>query len=317
MDFRSPFLAAACCSLILLAAGCASKEKAVSVAAEQRNGSSEISWMSDRSALNDNRLKITMMDVGSGDCILVQEGPRNILIDTGDKSARNKVLSELSKANVKNLDALFLTHHDGDHIANSFEILKKFPEAKVFDNGYANKRNSRSKNLFAAFESGKYSHRALKEGDRLDFGGGLVFDVLSPGDSLVDKNGKKLLDSDMNNRSLVMKMTFNNFSMMFTGDAEAPAEDVITKRFSKSLKADVLKVGHHGSKTSSTYRFISKVMPKKAVISCGEFEKYHHPNENVVKSLEHLGADVYNTHKNGDIVVETDGSRAVLMVQKK
>ena len=82
---------------------------------------------------------------------------------------------------------------------------------------------------------------------------------------------------------------------------------MLYKKYGSSLKSDVLKVGHHGSKTSSYYKFIEQVKPQYALISCGDFVKYHHPNKNVVGSLEHLGAKVYTTEKNGDLTIVTDG----------
>ncbi len=107
----------------------------------------------------------------------------------------------------------------------------------------------------------------------------------------------------MNNGSLVFKLHYGDFTMLFTGDIENPTEAAIAARYGSKLKADVLKVAHHGSRTSSNYRFISQVKPAYALISCGDFAQYHHPNKNVVGALEHLGAKVYTTNKNGDLTV--------------
>ena len=104
-----------------------------------------------------------------------------------------------------------------------------------------------------------------------------------------------------------MMLHYGEFTMLFTGDAEAPVEDYLQQKHGDKLKAHVLKVGHHGSKTSSIYKFISKVHPQYALISCGNKQIYNHPNKNVVGSLEHLGAKVLTTYDHGNLTVTTDG----------
>ena len=135
--------------------------------------------------------------------------------------------------------------------------------------------------------------------------------MLAPGNFLSAKNLKNL-----NNTSLVMKLHYGDFTMLLTGDAEAPVEDALQQKYGDRLRADVLKVGHHGSKTSSIYKFISKVKAKYALISCGNFAVYHHPNKNVVGSLKHLGAKVFTTFDHGSLTVVTDGKGFSVSTEK-
>ena len=165
-----------------------------------------------------------------------------------------------------------------------------------------NTSNAVSQWLNTELRAGHYHNRVLKAGDKVDLGKGYYFEVLAPGDFLSKQDKARF-----NNTSIVMKLHYGQFTMLFTGDAEAPVEDYLQQKYGSALKADVLKVGHHGSKTSSIYKFISKVKPQYALISCGNKEIYHHPNKNVVGSLQHLGAKVLTTFDHGNITVTTDG----------
>ena len=116
--------------------------------------------------------------------------------------------------------------------------------------------------------------------------------------------------------SLVLMLHYGSFKMLLTGDAEAPVEDALQQKYGTALQADVLKVGHHGSKTSSYWPFVSKVKPKYALISCGDFSIYKHPNKNVVGSLTHLGAKVLTTHDHGTLMVTTDGKSFDVLTER-
>ena len=120
----------------------------------------------------------------------------------------------------------------------------------------------------------------------------------------------------MNNTSLVLMLHYGSFKMLQTGDAEAPVEDALQQKYGTALQADVLKVGHHGSKTSSYWPFISKVKPKYALISCGDFSIYKHPNKNVVGSLTHLGAKELTTHDHGTLTVTPDGKSFDVLTER-
>lgn len=259
----------------------------------------------------EGKLTITMLNINHGDAILLQDSKQTVLIDTGHNANRELVLKKLEAYNVKKINTVIVTHHHADHMGNIFQIAGKYGVGRIYDNGLVNAKSSNSIKLNDVLSQGNYKNKRLNAGDKISFGDGFYMDVLAPGDFMT-----KELRNDLNNNSIVMKMHYGNFTMMFTGDIENPTEALIAEKYGDELKSDVLKVAHHGSRTSSYYEFVSKVKPKYALISCGDFEKYHHPNKNVVGRLQNIGAKVYNTDKNGDIVITTDGNDFEIKLEK-
>lgn len=253
----------------------------------------------------DGNLKITVLDVEHGDAILLQDGKRNVMIDVGDSKNKQLLEQKLAKYNVKRINTVIVSHHHKDHMGNIFTVAGKYGVSNIYDNGNVNNGNKNSIKLHDILSKGNYNNRVLKAGDVIKFNDSYYFEVLSPGSFL---QADKRIGKDQNNNSVVLKLHYGDFTMLLTGDIEAPTEALLYKKYGSDLKADVLKVGHHGSKTSSYYKFIEQVKPQYALISCGDFAKYHHPNKNVVGSLEHLGAKVYTTEKNGDLTIVTDGN---------
>ena len=271
-------------------------------------------------------LKISMLNVGQGDAILIQTGKQTILIDTSDTDERDLLVNELEKFSVTKIDKLILTHPHADHIGSAKALinpskkeisanpyLEKISVAEVYDNGI--KSNSGIyKSYVKAIDAKSVPYKSLKTGDELDFGNGVKFNVLYPTKELVDAvdNGQK---SDPNNESIVGKLTYKKFSMMFTGDAEKKVESELwADNDAKVLKCDVLKAGHHGSKTSSTENFVATVNPSYVLISCGPDEEhrntYGHPHKEPLKNYLANGIDAKNilcTRWNGTITVTSDG----------
>ena len=244
--------------------------------------------------LPEGRLRITVLDIGQGDAILLQDGKRNVMIDVGDnrkdetgRGGRQALEQALAKAGVQagrdKLNTVIVTHHHNDHMGNIKWLAGKYNVSNIYDNAMPNTKNQISVWLNGELRAGHYHNRVLKAGDRVDFGKGYYLETLSPGNFLDAKDLKNL-----NNTSIVMKLHYGKFTMLFTGDAEAPVEDALQQKYGDSLRADVLKVGHHGSRTSSIYKFVSRVKPQFALISCGAFQIYHHPNKDVVGRLQHL-----------------------------
>lgn len=267
-------------------------DKPSAVSAEQRN------------VPPSGSLKIKVLDVEHGDAILLQDDKRNIMVDVGDSKNRQLLEQKLSKYGVNRIKSVIVSHHHKDHMGNIFNVAGKYGVSNIYDNGNVNNGNKNSIKLHNILSKGEYNNRVLKSGDVVQIDKGYYFEVLSPGEFL---QADKRIKNDQNNNSVVLKLHYGDFTMLLTGDIEAPAEALLYKKYGSSLKSDVLKVGHHGSKTSSYYKFIEQVKPQYALISCGDFVKYHHPNKNVVGSLEHLGAKVYTTEKNGDLTIVTDG----------
>ncbi len=284
---------------------------AESVRAAVRTQMPQLLQQEKTSSVPNGKLRISVLDVGQGDAILLQDGKTNVMVDVGNDAkdsvgtggGRQALIKALDKAGVSKIKTVIVTHHHRDHMGNIMYVRGKYGVNNIYDNGYVNKDNATSVELDKDLRAGKYHGKALKAGDRVNLGKDYYLEVLAPGE-FVDKS---LYKKRFNNTSLVMKLHYGAFSMLLTGDAEAGVEDLLQQKYGSALKADVLKVGHHGSKTSSYWPFINKVKPKYALISCGHYDIYNHPNKDVVGRLQHLGAKVYTTYDHGTLTVTTDG----------
>lgn len=283
----------------------------------ENNSTAETTSQSQKQVKGD--LKITMLNVGQGDAILVQTKTQNILIDTSDQDERSKLVAELDKAGVTTFDKIILTHPHADHIGGIEKLLKenKYTVKEVCDNGIA-ATGKLYLNYMKQLKEQNIKHTVLTTGNVLDFGDGVTFNVLYPPKDLVNgvNNGSEKLD-DPNNGSIVGRLVYKKFSMMFTGDAEKPVESNIwADNDSKNLSCNILKAGHHGSHTSSSENFVQTVKPEYVLISAGEptdkrgGNTYGHPH---VESLETYLANgipaenIFWTWKNGTIVVVSNG----------
>lgn len=150
----------------------------------------------------------------------------------------------------------------------------------------------------------KINVKIVEGGGKVSIEDNLYFDILWPfSDNMIS-------DNSINNNSLVCKLNYKNYSMLFTGDIEAIAEKAILKKYSKNLnilKSDILKVAHHGSKTSSITEFIEKIKPKYAIIGVGEDNKFGHPSDSTIQNLEKANIRIYRTDKMGEIEMKTNG----------
>ena len=281
-------------------------------------------------------LKISMLNVGQGDAILIQTGKQTILIDTSDTDERELLVRELEKLSVTKIDKLILTHPHADHIGSAKVLinpskkeltanpyLEKVSVAEVYDNGIAS-TSPLYKSYMKAIDAKSITHQSLKVGDTLDFGNSVKFNVLYPTTELVSavNDGQK---SDPNNESVVGKLTYKKFSMMFTGDAEKEVEAaLLTNNKAKTLKCDVLKAGHHGSYTASTKDFVAAVNPSVVVISAGPDEErrntYGHPHLEPLENYLAQGIDaknIYCTRWNGTITITSDGKNFSVQAEEK
>ena len=269
-------------------------------------------------------LKISMLNVGQGDAILIQTKKQTITSDTDE---RDLLVNELEKLSVTKIDKLILTHPHADHIGSakvlinpsSKEVkanpyLEKISVAEVYDNGVVS-TSPLYKSYTKAIESAGITRTALKAGDTLDFGGNVKFKVLYPLPEIVDAVNNGGEKSDPNNESVVGKLTYKKFSMMFTGDAERKVESEIwVDNDEKDLKCDILKAGHHGSYTASTENFVKTVNPSYVLISAGPDEErrntYGHPHLEPLENYLAQGINkknIFCTRWNGTITVMSDG----------
>lgn len=263
------------------------------------------------------KLRISVLDVGQADAILLQDAKQTVMIDVGnsrvmsakntskpikDRGGKEALVKELDKAGVKRINTVIVTHHHADHMGNIMYVRGKYGVKNIYDSGFVNQSNPTSVQLHKDLQAGQYNNRVLRAGDTIKLDKGYYLEVLAPGDFIDSK-----LYKNLNNTSVVLKLHYGQFTMLLTGDAEVGVEDALQKKYGAALKADVLKVGHHGSKTSSYWQFINKVQPKYALISCGPYEIYHHPNADTVGRLQHAGAKVLTTFDHGTLTVTTDG----------
>lgn len=252
-------------------------------------------------------LTVKMLNVGQGDAILIQTADQTTLIDTSDLDEQDKLRAELKKAGVTRLDKVILTHPHADHIGGMPVVLKEFSVGEVYDNGMP----STSKiylGYMKTLKQQKISRKALKAGDVLDLGGGASFHVFAPTEAMQQEGSQKGYKHDPNNESVVGKLVYGDFSMMFTGDAEKKEELPILTAYGNDVRAKVLKSGHHGSKTSSSQEFLKGVQPETVLISCGAGNDYGHPHKETMKKYQALKLNIYETDKNGTITITSDGT---------
>jgi len=253
------------------------------------------------------RLQIYALDVGQGDSslIITPEG-KSVLIDAGTPQAGDEVVAALRKRDVRSLDLAVATHPHADHIGGMRQVIENFGVKNFLDSGrdYPSKEYQRM--LDALVKKG-IKYIVAKKGMKFDLDSGIKIEVLNPqGDKQwieeVRRGG-----SVENANSVVLRLSYGNFSMLFTGDAETETEDLMMKS-GVPLRAQVLKVGHHGSRYATSVRFLEAVAPEDAVISVGAENRYGHPAQQTLDRLRKAGVKVYRTDLNGEIAIVTDGN---------
>ena len=248
-------------------------------------------------------LKVHFLDVGQGDSIFI-ELPTNetILIDASIKDASNKIINYLREENVSKIDYVFATHPHSDHIGGMSAVIKAFDIGQI----YMPKAVTTTKtyeNLLLTIKDKNLKIKTAKAGNTIIDTDDLKLVVLAPNQDSYES---------LNNYSIVLKLTYKEKSFLFTGDAETLSEKEITG----DVEADVLKVGHHGSRTSTSQAFLNKVNPSYAVISVGLNNDYKHPHQEVLDRLEKKNIKIYRTDQNGDIMFTTDGYNIDVKVEK-
>jgi len=247
-------------------------------------------------------LEVNFFDVGQGDSIFI-ESPKGqqILIDGGPGSA---ILEKLAKEMPfwdRTIDLVILTHPERDHLAGLLEVLKRYKVENILWTGIV-RDTQEFKEWERAIEGEKANIKIAQSGQKITMlSGKLYIEILYPFENLT---GQEIKNS--NNTSIVSRLVFNDNSFLFTGDIQKSAEKELTEN-GKELNSDVLKISHHGGKTSSSNEFIEEVLPEIAVISVGKGNSYGHPYQEVLDILGSYGIRVLRTDQQGDIKIISDG----------
>lgn len=242
-------------------------------------------------------LVIHFIDVGEGDCILIQmPNNKNILVDTGNLSVGYKVEKYLKSKNISQLNCIIITHMHPDHVGGIFYILPQIRTNIIYYNGYRPEGNEFFFELIDLTKDLNIPMKILNAGNKLFFGE-VILDVLSP---------IKPLSGDMNGDSIVVKIIFGKVSFLLTGDFNINGEKRLIEA-GCNLKSDVLKVGHHGAGDSNSEEFMDKVRPKIAVLSVGKNNRYGFPSNVVIERFKIKEIPLYRTDIDGIIIIQTDG----------
>ena len=248
-----------------------------------------------------SELVVSYIDVGQGDSTLITCDGHAMLIDAGDYSKGTAIQNYLQKQKVTKLDYLILTHPDSDHIGGAPVIITKFEIDKVFVSNYE-KDNKTYLKLIQALDNKRLKYTTPKVGTQYTLGTAKIT-ILAP-------NGEY---DNPNDASVALMIQNGENKFLFTGDAGEDAErDMLETDI--GLSADVLKAGHHGSRTSTSGKFFEAVSPSCAVISCGEDNSYGHPHAETLNTFRMNGVKVYRTDEDGTIVAVSDGKKVTFNV---
>lgn len=246
-------------------------------------------------------LTIAFLDVGQGDAIYI-ESPAGVrvLVDGGPGRSVLAGLGVLMPFYERSLDLIVVSNPDQDHIAGLVDVLGRYDVGAVLEPGTV--PQTQIYDIFSHAVSEEGSRRILaRRGMRIDLGRGVTLDILFP-----DREASGL---STNTGSIVAKLAYGETSVMLPGDTTSAIEEYLAMRDGERLDVDILKLAHHGSKTSSSDAFLSATTPDYAIISAGKENRYGHPHGDVLKRLKRRGVPVLATFKEGAIVFESDGVR--------
>jgi competence protein ComEC len=295
------------------------------------------SWWQARPPKPSGELKVFVLDVGpvEGDSVLIiSPAGKSVLIDAGDAGKGKVVLDALKRYKVERLDYFIATHPHPDHIGGADEVLNGIKVGTVIDNGVdlstpeptppPNTRGKGAKpappprkkgktitgffdEYAAALKQNGAQYQKAQPGQKYDLGGGAILTVLAPSEPFFTKDQMKTGGNDPNANSIVLRLDYGEFSMLLMGDAEAQSEQrLLSKDF--DLKANVIKIAHHGSKYATSPEFLNRVQPEAAIISDGAWNRYGHPAQSVLDRIKAANAKLYRTDLQGEVTITTKGT---------
>lgn len=257
------------------------------------------------------KLRIFFIDVGQGDStLIITPDKKTVLVDGGGSDSfdvgEKVLLPYLLDRRILKVDYVLISHFDTDHATGVAQILGKIDVSSIILTRQL-EENDIYRHILSIAKEKKIKLIYVKEGDVLKIGGIKI--------SIIHPENKLMINNPMNNNSIVCKVEYNSFSMLLTGDIEMEAEELILRK-NINLKADVLKVAHHGSKTSTTGEFLKAINPKVALIGVGKNNNFGHPSNEVIQRLKENGTRIYRTDENGEISITVNKKGRIIKIQR-
>lgn len=251
----------------------------------------------------DSVMSVHFMDVGQADSIFIElPDGKTMLVDAGGNSDGKRVCEYIRSRGGERIDYLVGTHPHADHIGGMDDVIREFEIGEL----YMPKVSASTKTFDDVLDAAEEKEMKIKTAKA----GKYIFETESTSCRILSPTEEKY--SDLNEYSVILMLSCGDVDFLLTGDAEAENEYAL----SGNIGADVLKVAHHGSDTSSSAAFLKRVNPDYAVISVGAGNKYSHPSENVLKRLAQCGTKILRTDVDGDIIISTDGENIFCKTEK-
>ena len=298
MKFSQLITTIICLSLILITAGCTDSTDTPS---EQSTPSTTAQNTGTPSGQN---LTVHFLNVGQGDSILIEYENESMLIDAGESDQGEVVTDYLQNQGISKLEYVVATHPHSDHIGGIDEVLNNFQVEHFVDSGYTHTSKT-YENMLTTIDQKNIPFEVVKAGQTIDFDPAVDIEVLNPASTYSD---------ELNENSVVLKVTYGETSFLLMGDAGLESEEKIMEA-GYDVDSDILKVGHHASRSGSGATFISAVSPEVSVIEVGARNDYKHPHAEILDRLQKT-SKVYRTDLDGTITVTTDGSTYTVMTEK-
>lgn len=252
----------------------------------------------------ESKLQIHYIDVGQADAILIKQGEHSMLIDAGKNDTEDYVVNYLKQQGITKFNYIVGTHVHEDHIGGMDKVIENFGMNSIlFPKQTSTTRTF--ENFVKAVQEKNMKLYAPSVGEKFELGDA-TFEVFAPNSSEYE---------EANDYSIVIKLTYKNKSFLFMGDAEETSEQEIL-RSNLDVKCDVLKLGHHGSYTSTSAEFLDKVNPVAVVISCGKDNSYKYPSKDTMNRLKGRNIKTYRTDENGTIILNCDGEKISFNVEE-
>lgn len=243
-------------------------------------------------------IAVHFLDVGQGDCEFVElPDGKCVLIDAGDSNCGKQIVDYIVQCGYNSIDYVIATHPHADHIGSMSYIVDNLDIGEIYMPKVSSNTKTFERMLTSISDKG-LSINSAAAGVQVYSDSNLKMEFVAPVSDSYE---------DLNNYSAVLRITYGDNSFLFTGDAEDISEDEMIANYYYSLSSDVLKVGHHGSDSSSTEKFLHAVSPEYAVISCGAYNSYGHPHSELLSRIKKVGADIYRTDKQGTVTIICNG----------